>query len=575
MVNITKVSFGERGNRKTTALNAVLTVAGSDSSGGAGIEADLKTLTAHRVFGLTCITALTAQNTQKVYSVVKTSEQKIREILDANIIDFVEGYKEDEQPLKVVKTGMLSKEAVLVLDEYWHKFLKMNIKLVMDPVMVSTSGTELCDKEGVEAFLKHLIKKAFLITPNFTEAMVLRKNLTGEDKDTGEFKNLDDYIGFVIQLQKELGCTSILVKGGHIPWNKVSNRPFTKGESPDQTNCVIIDILYEGQNESVIVFESPYISSKDTHGTGCTLSSAIAANLANGRSLSKATQLAIDYTQRGMISLKKKLGHGNGPLNHAISPQESLKSKTRKILGKSTQETVLEEYGSVLEYFKRHPKVEPKWHEYTHHKFVGLLAKNELPFDNFLYFLKQDFYYLTNYAQVHGLLVSVTDDYKQIRMQSAIIQEIVTEIEKHKQKLSKAYNIDYNDTKNDIQLHPNNACIEYCNYILEKGKSEDFLGIKVALAPCLHGYAEAAKWGQTIRASAQVSEHNETSKTYRAWLDDYTSDWYHEANKRGEEALQDIFESSNLSDDRVEELASIFADVTQLEVNFWDEVLNV
>ncbi|CCE88958.1 Piso0_001752 [Millerozyma farinosa CBS 7064] len=575
MVNITKVSFEERSNCKKTALNAVLTVAGSDSSGGAGIEADLKTLTAHRVFGLTCITALTAQNTQKVYSFVKTSEQKIKEILDANIIDFVEGYKEDEQPLKVVKTGMLSKEAVLVLDEYWHRFSEKNIKLVMDPVIVSTSGTELCDKEGVEAFSKHLIKKAFLITPNFTEAMVLKKNLTGEDKAAGEFKSLDDYIGFVVQLQKELGCASILVKGGHIPWNSSSDRPLAKGESPDQTKCVIIDILYEGQNESVTVFESPYISSKDTHGTGCTLSSAIAANLANGRSLSKATQLAIDYTQRGMISLKKKLGHGNGPLNHAISPQESLKSETHKTSGKSTQETILEEYGSVLEYFKSHPKVEPKWQEYTHHKFVGLLAKNELPFDEFLYFLKQDFYYLINYAQVHGLLVSVTDDYKQIRMQSAIIQEIVTEIEKHKEKLSKAYNIDYCDTKNDIQLHPNNACIEYCNYILEKGRSEDFLGIKVALAPCLHGYAEAAKWGKTVRESAQVPEDNETSKTYHAWLDDYTSDWYREADKRGQEALQDIFKSSNLSDDRVEELASIFADVTQLEVNFWNEVLNI
>lgn len=558
-------------------IPAVLTIAGSDNSGGAGIEADLKTFTSHDVYGMTCITALTAQNTQLVESFERTPEFHLRKILDRNFDDFVYGYPDFEKaPLKVIKTGMLTQEAVTVLLDYLPMLEKHRIKLVVDPVMVSTSGSDLFDADAMQVCTDKIIKQAYLVTPNFIEATSLLKIKLGEDNySEPRIESIDDFSKFVINLQQQLGCENILVKGGHIPWDKRTQKPFTGNFEVDKDHIQLIDVLYQSKTDSVVIYESEFIFTKDTHGTGCTLSSSIAANIAKGLTLEQSLPLSINYIHKAIISLQSPLGHGHGPLNHTVSPE---KGQLKVVAPDSNQvgKHIIREHGTSLQYFKQHPIISSNWKKYTQHQFIYDIAQNKLPFPRFLYFLKQDFYYLVNYAQVHGLAASVAPNYLQIHSESFIIESVIKEISKHKEKLQKKFDIDYDNADLDVELQPGKACLDYCNYLLEIGRREDFLGIKVALAPCLHGYYEAAVLATKVKnqedAKLGVLESDGEAKVYEEWIKDYDSDWYLAAYNDGIKALDELFEDTEISSERLEELVDIFNKVTILEVNFWSEV---
>lgn len=553
------------------SIPAVLTIAGSDSSGGAGIEADLKTITAHQVYGLTCITALTAQNTQSVQSIVKTSKEQLQKTLESNFDDFIYGY--DSSPLKAIKTGMLTKDSILVLEEYLPLIKRHDIKLIVDPVMISTSGTELFDKEAMSICVNTLIKESYLVTPNFIEAIALYRNKKADYKEP-KIESLEDFTNFVIDLQKALECENVLVKGGHIPWNKKTNKPFKGNINEEQEDLTVIDILYQHTTDSITIYESEFLFTKDTHGTGCTLSSSIASNVAKGLTLDQALPLSINYIHRGILSLEKKLGHGNGPLNHTVTPEVGVLAIIKPTVPAVT------DHKTFFEFFKEHPKVKENWRKYTEHEFLHQLAENKLPFNRFLYFLKQDFYYLVNYAQVHALAASVAPNYQQTHSEALIIGEVVNEIEKHKSKLQKKYNIDYDKVDLDIELQPGKACLDYCDFLLEMGRKEDFLGIKVALAPCLHGYAESGINTLKYREDHKNSGNDflnavsvEESNIYDSWIADYTSDWYREAHVNGIDALETLLSGVLITTERLDELVEIFNKVTMLECNFWSEVV--
>lgn len=562
---------------ETEPIPAVLTIAGSDSSGGAGIEADLKTFTAQKVYGLTCIVALTAQNTKGVKSIHRTPKSTVQDILDQNFDDFVLGY-DKAPPLKAIKTGMLTLEAVEVIGKYIERINAAGIKIVTDPVMISTSGSSLFDEPGMKACINQVICHAYLTTPNFYEALSLLKLQTGKAASIEDYSCLDQVIELTIHLQKVLGCKNMLIKGGHIPWNCQTKQVFQQGENLEHKQ--IVDILYESEHDRVTIFKAKSIESKDSHGTGCTLSSAIAANLAKGQTLVNAVGLSIDYIRNGMVNMIHKLGRGNGPLNH-LTPVET---NVQRIIAKVGDEEnvakkILQESESFLEYFKSHPVIQPNWQKYTRHEFVKLLALNNLPFDRFLYFLKQDYYYLVNYAQIHGLSSSVAPSYHQTHTEALIIGEIVNEIERHKEKLSKNYDIVYErDIDLDIELSPGKACRDYCDYLIEIGRREDFLGIKTALAPCLHGYYEAGKWGVELRnhhdGSLNEVGTKQNSDVYDAWLGDYSSDWYLAAYEKGKSSLQELLHTNRITQARLDELVEIFNTVTKLEIGFWDEILN-
>ncbi|OBA23248.1 hypothetical protein METBIDRAFT_102756 [Metschnikowia bicuspidata var. bicuspidata NRRL YB-4993] len=554
-------------------INAVLTIAGSDSSGGAGIEADIKTITAHKTYALTCITALTAQNTTGVKAVAETSKEHLRQILKANFEDFVDGY-DGPHPLKVVKTGMLTSSAAEVLSEHLPYLHDNNVRLVVDPVIVATSGQVLAENDTMQLVLRDIIPSSLLCTPNSDEAKFLWKAVEGQLVDEHSFDTVDSFVAFAIALQKKLHCENLLVKGGHVPFCD-GKRQLGKSALSllDEENMEICDILYESKTDTVTVFKSSYIQTNNSHGTGCTLASAISANLANGKTLAQAVALSIHYIHKGMVTVEGKLGHCNGPLDHAVEPPSTF-------LGVSNGEAwdVSAEHGTFFNYFKSHPLVREGWERYTKHPFLELVATNSLPFDDFLYFLKQDFYYLVNYARVHGYAASVAPDCEQIEAQTRIIASIMTEIERHKDKLSKKYNIDYNNADLDAELRPGPACVAYCDYLTKIARDQDFAAIKVAVAPCLHGYAEAGLHGLEIRKhfDGQLNQldSQEQSDIYSAWLDDYASDWYRAAHDEGIRVLDSLFLGQTLSEHRKEELCTMFRDVVELEVAFWDEVVD-
>lgn len=255
-------------------MKTVLTIAGSDCSGGAGIQADLKTMLANGVYGMSVITSLTAQNTTGVRSVLSSDPEFLKDQMDSIFEDIVPD---------AVKTGMIaSKELVEAIAEKLKAYGAKN--LVVDPVMVATSGADLATAESVTALKERLIPLASVVTPNVPEAQVL----SGIKINTG-----DDMIKAAEKIKSECGC-SVLVKGGH------------SGADSDDILC------HEG---GVIVFESRRINNLNTHGTGCTLSSAIACNLAKGLTVPEAVKRAKEYIT-GAISAGLDLGHGRGPLDH-------------------------------------------------------------------------------------------------------------------------------------------------------------------------------------------------------------------------------------------------------------------
>jgi hydroxymethylpyrimidine/phosphomethylpyrimidine kinase len=260
----------------------VLSVAGSDSGGGAGIQADLKTIAALGCYGMTAITALTAQNTLGVRSIHGVPPAILGDQIDAVIEDI---------GVDAVKIGMLhSPEIVLALTAAIDRHALKNI--VLDPVMVATSGAVLIDNPAIEVLVRELFPRAMLVTPNLDEAALL----VGRP-----LRNAQDMERAADELLAR-GARAVLLKGGHLPGDTV------------------IDLLVSAEGGKHWM-QAPRIHSANTHGTGCTLSSAIAAGLALGQPLQEAVEMARAYVRAAMLAgAKVKTGAGGGPLNHGHAP---------------------------------------------------------------------------------------------------------------------------------------------------------------------------------------------------------------------------------------------------------------
>lgn len=258
-------------------MKTVLTIAGSDCSGGAGIQADIKTMTAHRVYAMSAVTALTAQNTTGVYGIQETDPAFLVQQLDCIFTDIIPD---------AVKIGMVGSEALIgVIAERLAFYGARHI--VLDPVMVSTSGSCLLEEGAVRALTGTLLPLAEVITPNLPEAEVLSGMAIRSEADMEE----------AAARIAEAFEGAILIKGGHLA---------------DTAN----DLLY--QNGGCRWFTGEHIDSSNTHGTGCTLSSAIASNLALGFSLEESVERAKAYIT-GALRAGLDLGRGSGPLNHCYA----------------------------------------------------------------------------------------------------------------------------------------------------------------------------------------------------------------------------------------------------------------
>lgn len=255
-------------------MKTALTIAGSDSGGGAGIQADIKTMTMNGVFATCAITALTAQNTLGVTGIMDISAEFLAKELDAVFTDI---------PPDAVKIGMVS--ATSIIETIAEKLIEYKAKnIVLDPVMVATSGAKLISDDAIYALTEKLIPLATLITPNIPEAEVLADM---------KITSVEDMLSASKIISEKYSC-AVLCKGGH---------------SLNDSN----DLLYSAGNYKW--FNGKHIDNPNTHGTGCTLSSAIASNLAKGYDLETSIQRAKDYIS-GALNAMLDLGAGSGPMKH-------------------------------------------------------------------------------------------------------------------------------------------------------------------------------------------------------------------------------------------------------------------
>jgi hydroxymethylpyrimidine/phosphomethylpyrimidine kinase len=263
----------------------VLTIAGSDSGGGAGIQADLKTMSALGVFGLSAITAVTAQNTLGVRVIHSVPCDVLEAQIEAVMSDF---------NVAAVKVGMINhSEAATIIANAIKKYKPKHV--VIDPVMVATSGAILIEEHAVEQLKKQLFPLADVITPNLNEtSILLGRIITNQQEMEDAAKALCDF-----------GCKSALVKGGHLQTGKMT------------------DVLWLKEENKACYFSSPKIETNNLHGTGCTLSSAIATFLTSGDTVPQAVEHAKDYIYKAIEAGKNiKTGKGNGPINHFFAPQK-------------------------------------------------------------------------------------------------------------------------------------------------------------------------------------------------------------------------------------------------------------
>ncbi|MCR5666432.1 MAG: bifunctional hydroxymethylpyrimidine kinase/phosphomethylpyrimidine kinase [Eubacterium sp.] len=262
-------------------MKKVLTIAGSDSGGGAGIQADIKTMTMNGVYAMSVVTALTAQNTLGISEMMEIPSAFLEKQMDAVFKDL---YPD------AVKIGMvLTPEQMEVIADRLH-FYKAQ-KVVVDPVMVATSGTRLAREENLRVLKDELLPRTTLLTPNIPEAEVLTETTITDEADMETAAKM---------LSEQYGC-AVLIKGGH------------SGSAPN-------DVLYSAADHKTIWFSGTWIQNPNTHGTGCTLSSAIAANLAKGYELAEAIEAAKKYLTKA-IEAMLDLGAGNGPLAHNYALQ--------------------------------------------------------------------------------------------------------------------------------------------------------------------------------------------------------------------------------------------------------------
>ncbi|KAH9877532.1 hypothetical protein IAQ61_002899 [Plenodomus lingam] len=476
----------------------VLVIAGSDSSGGAGLEADQKVIAAHGCYAMTATTALTAQNTLGVQDVHRTPPAFVRKQINAVF---------DDVAVDVVKTGMLaSADTIEVVADALRRY---NVSTsVVDPVMVSTSGSQLLPEDAVSTLIDKLLPLTTILTPNLPEALLLLKIAGIPVKDP---ETVDDIVAIAKNIHA-LGPKWVLLKGGHLPLTK--GRLVSKGKEDRE---VILNVL-----------------------AGCSLASAIACNLAAGVTMVKAVKKANLYIETG-IKTSTSLGRGNGPINHFHS---------MFILPFTP--------GSFISYLLDREDVQAPWKQYTEHAFVQQMGDGTLPLEKFMYYLVQDYLFLVQFARATALGAYKSSSLADIGQS---VQQVVTLREEI--KLHIEFCREYGLSEEDIiHQEEDQATTAYTRYVLDIGQSQDWLALQIAQLPCLVGYGVIAKRLHEDPSTARVGSR------YWKWIEQYVAIEYREAMMRGSDLIEK--HAAKLSPSRVEELAQIFIHATNMERGFWD-----
>ncbi len=479
-------------------MRTALTIAGSDSSGGAGIQADIKTMTMNGVYAMSAITALTAQNTTGVFGVQEATPEFLRSQIDAVFGDIFPD---------AVKIGMVSSsELIHVIADSLRKWQARNI--VVDPVMVSTSGAKLIDDDAVHTLASELLPLAVLATPNIPEAEIL-----------SGMKILDES-GMTQAAEKistKFGC-SVLLKGGHMI---------------NDAN----DYLFDGNTGTW--FTGKRIDTRNTHGTGCTLSSAIAANLAKGYALPEAVSLAKEYIS-GALAAMLDLGKGCGPMKHSFNLTGKF-ARDRGIISRLM--------GSVSDI----------WPEYNNHPFVKGIETGTLDPEKFRHYIIQDYLYLNEYTKVFALGVSKAKSLKTMRLCASIIEAIANvEMDIHRGYMGRL-NVSQDELDSAKTELENTS---YTSYMLRVAYDEGEAEILAAILSCALSYEDIAK--AIVKNNPEAVNH----ELYGDWVKCYSGEEYCSANRVLVSALEEAVQG--YSDSQLEHIAGIFRICSLYEMGFWD-----
>ena len=476
-------------------MRTALTIAGSDSSGGAGIQADIKTMTMNGVYAMSAVTALTAQNTTGVTGIVEASPEFLRQQIDMVFADIFPD---------AVKTGMVSSSGLIhaIADSLRHYHAR---NIVVDPVMVSTSGAKLI---AVRTLADELLPLATAATPNIPEAEILsgEKILTRDDMEKAARK-----------IHAAYGC-AVLVKGGHA----VNDAD---------------DVLCEGGN--LTWFHGARIDTRNTHGTGCTLSSAIASNLAKGYPLADSVRLAKEYIS-GALGAMLDLGKGSGPMNHAfaLTGKFAAKKDLRGLLMASVSDI---------------------WPEYNNHPFVRGLETGTLDPQKFRRYIIQDYLYLNEYAKVFALGIAKAKSLDTMRLFSQVIGAIANvEMNVHKGYMGRL-----GVTQEELDSASRKlANLSYTSYMLRIAYEEGEPEILAAILSCALSYEDIAK--EIVRRNPD----SVSNELYGTWIRTYSGEEYCGLNN----VLVSFMEKAcrNYSVDQMNHLAEIFRACSEYEMGFWD-----
>ncbi|KAF9550642.1 hypothetical protein EC957_011957 [Mortierella hygrophila] len=525
-----------------------LTIAGSDSGGGAGIQADLKTFTSLETFGTSVITSVTSQNTLAVDGIHAIPAAFVAQQLEAVLSDI---------GTNAIKTGMLcNAEIVSAVAKTLRKFYPDSEKnvpnLVVDPVMIATSGAALLDSNAIDTLIKDILPLCLVLTPNVPEAEFILAN----HQKTNTAIKIDslDQMKLAAQELARLGPSIILLKGGHLPLYKSSGKAVPhelfdsiSDLSVEMEELELVDLIWDSRTGVFTELRKDFLRTSSTHGTGCTLSAAIAAHLAHGLEAHEAITKATDYIQSA-IRDGLTVGNGKGCLNHFhhVVPR-SIEKPTR---------------------YNPHPLTshllqacKDDWEKYTQHAFVQGIADGTLPKESFIHYMKQDYLFLQTYARAHGLGAFKARTMAESKAFAEIVVHIADESKLHIDYCAK-WGITYEEMVNTPESMAN---VAYTRYVLDIGMTGDLLELGLAIAPCLIGYGQI---GERLYNDPNTLKGD--ANPYWEWIKNYNDSDYQSAVTRGIANLERQCNIQQPSAHRLKQLEEVFRTATRLEASFWD-----
>ncbi|PFH63272.1 hypothetical protein XA68_14924 [Ophiocordyceps unilateralis] len=507
------------------APGRVLLVAGSDCSGGAGLEAGQKVLAAQTCYAMTATTALTVQNTKGVSDIHVVPSEFVERQMDACLGDI---------GADVVVTGMLA--AADTVEVVARQLVKHAVStVVVDPVVVSTSGARLLPVDAVRSLVQHLLPLATVLMPNLPEVKILidEAELDFPDSRSATIQSTADVEALGRRIQA-LGPAWVLIKGGHLPLRTDLTVATTTAE-----RAVVVDVLL-GPDNFVLRLQSPWQDSTSTHGTGCSLAAAISSGLAKGLDVPDAVRAACRYVEAA-IRTAPGLGSGHGPLGHFHSTYHLPFSP-----------------GYFVEYLLARPDVSAVWRSFVHHPFVLALGHGTLPLPSFKGYIVQDYLFLIQFSRACALAAYKANNVADIDSASQTTAYILREMQLHI-KYCASFGISLSEMQ---ATEEHQACTAYTRYVLDVGHAQDRLALHMALAPCILGYTAAA------RMLCARPETRRGGNPYWEWIRSYADDDNRRAADRYAALLEDEMPSQPPS--RIEELVVIFIQAIKMELGFWD-----